>query len=252
MTAGLGGDYDPIDRKDYLALAWSTPLQGSPGAGFSYSNAGYSIAAAIAETVTGQSYESALLERLLAPAGISETGYVLPEWAGRSIDIGYSESGSLAKYWTGDSISIKYNETGSPATQEASWTNEGPYWHLRGNGGLLTTTSDLLKWNDALSETELLSASSIESLQARHVDISGHGSTFYGYGIWATDSPIGPLHWHGGANGFNYAQMLRFIDDDLVVIILSNKDNDVARYLPMGLARVAAPSLVNWHSPFDN
>jgi len=255
-TAGFaalpGGDYDPIDREEYLALAWSIPLQGSPGAEFSYSNAGYSIAAAVAETVTGQSYESALVEHLFAPAGINETGYVIPDWSGRLIAIGYNESGSLATYWTDRSISIEYNETDSLATQEASWTDEGPYWHLRGNGGLLTTTSDLLKWNDSLSGTELLGASGIEVLQGRHAEISDHGSKFYGYGMWATDSPIGSLHWHGGANGFNYAQMLRFVDGDLVVIILSNEDSDVARYLPMGLARAAASSLVNWHSPFDN
>ncbi|MFK7854939.1 MAG: serine hydrolase domain-containing protein [Granulosicoccus sp.] len=252
FAVGLGGDDDPIDREEYLALAWSIPLQGSPGAQFSYSNAGYSIAAAVAETVTGQSYESALVERLFAPAGINETGYVLPDWSGRLIAIGYNESGSLATYWTDRTISIEYSETGSLATQEASWTDEGPYWHLRGNGGLLTTTSDLLKWNDALSGTELLGASGIEVLQGQHAEISGHGSRFYGYGMWATDSPIGSLHWHSGANGFNYAQMLRFVDDDLVVIILSNEDSDVSRYLPMGLARAAATSLVNWHSPFDN
>jgi len=64
--------------------------------------------------------------------------------------------------------------------------------------------------------------------------------------------PAGPLYWHGGANGFNYAQMLRFVDEDLVVIVLANEDNGPARYLPMGLARTASSSLLNWQSPFDD
>ena len=252
-SASLGKDSDQIDREEFLALAWSTPLQSSPGAGYSYSNAGHSIAAAIAEKVTGQSYEVALRERLLASAGINETGYVLPDWTARSIAIGYNGSGSLAYYWNGRTIAASYIKTGSiVATHETSWADDGPYWHLRGNGGLLATTSDLLNWHDALSGTELLNASSIEALQGRHIRSTDDGTEFYGYGIFSADSPAGPLYWHGGANGFNYAQMLRFVDEDLVVIVLANEDNGPARYLPMGLARTASSSLLNWQSPFDD
>lgn len=234
FVGNLGRDDEQTGREEFLAMAWSTPLQASPGAGFSYSNSGYSIVTAIIEKVTGQSYEVALRERLLLPANINETGYVLPDWGDRSDAVGYFAGATGFESLTGFTD---------------SWADDGPYWHLRGNGGLLTTTGDLLKWHDALSGTEILSADSIDALYGRYVE-SGLESSDYGYGWFTNDTPAGPLHWHDGANGFHFSQFLRFVDEDLVVIILSNEDNAVAVRLPWHLARTAAPSLANWRNPF--
>lgn len=33
----------------------------------------------------------------------------------------------------------------------------GPYWHLRGNGGLLSTVGDLYRWHVALTREKVLS-----------------------------------------------------------------------------------------------
>ena len=58
---GFGADTVAIGRDVFLSLAWATGLEFGPGTKYRYSNAGYGIAAAIAEIVTGQSYEAALL-----------------------------------------------------------------------------------------------------------------------------------------------------------------------------------------------
>lgn len=51
---------------------------GSPIGEFSYSNAGYLVAAAMAEKLTGQSWETLMGERLFAPLGMSSAGFGVP------------------------------------------------------------------------------------------------------------------------------------------------------------------------------
>lgn len=226
FPSALGADTDPIDRVEYLELAWSTPLRFEPGSAFAYSNTGYSIAAAIIEVVTGQSYEMVLNERLLAPASIDETGYVIPEWSGRTIAKGYFESQSI------DAIRLP-------------WAEDGPYWNLRGNGGLLSTTSDLLTWHDALVANTLLSDDSLASLQGRHV-ATNQESEYYGYGWTTMDTPAGNLHTHNGSNGYHYASMSRFVDEDLIIVMLANERNQASVCLPTNLARASTPALKDW------
>jgi len=208
---GFGADTVAIDRDVYLVLAWATRLEFEPGTRYRYSNAGYSIAAVIAEIASGQSYEAALKTYILAPANLHETGYVLPDWTKQPLAIGYRGQRGLEEM--------------------SAWDQDGPYWNLRGNGGLLTTASDLLKWHDVLSGESVLSATSIEALQSRHVDESlgredadKKGVKFYGYGWVTQDDPsIGIMHWHTGGNGYFIAGIIRGIDEELVVIILSNE-----------------------------
>ena len=219
---GFGADDVPIGLDVYLALTWATPLRFEPGTMHRYSNAGYSIAAAIAEAVSGQSYEAALRSYVLGPAGLDATGYLLPDWSERTLAIGYGEWGRRE--------------------DRRFWEEDGPYWNLRGNGGLLSTAEDLLKWHDALSAKSVLRADSIDAMQGRQVDeTSGRGNAgvrFYGYG-WVTEDmpPVGVVHWHDGGNGSFHAFVGRAADEDTVVITLANESSDVSHQLAGSLGR---------------
>ena len=57
---------------------------GSPIGVFSYSNAGYMVAAAMAEKLTGQSWETLMGERLFAPLGMSSAGFGVPGTRGEA------------------------------------------------------------------------------------------------------------------------------------------------------------------------
>ena len=62
---------------------------GSPIGEFSYSNAGYLVAAAMAEKLTGQSWETLMGERLFAPLGMSSAGVWgagHPGWGGPALE----------------------------------------------------------------------------------------------------------------------------------------------------------------------
>jgi CubicO group peptidase (beta-lactamase class C family) len=45
---------------------------------YHYSNLGYSLLAAMIEKASGMGYEEFLAKQLFAPAGMRQTGYVLP------------------------------------------------------------------------------------------------------------------------------------------------------------------------------
>ena len=69
----------PIVAQRYRILRENlTDPPGSPIGVFSYSNAGYMVAAAMAEKLTGQSWETLMEERLFAPLGMSSAGFGAP------------------------------------------------------------------------------------------------------------------------------------------------------------------------------
>lgn len=207
-TAGmpdvLGDDYDPIDRDDFVALAFATPLLSPPGTAHAYSNVGYSILGAILELQTGESYEDALAASLFAPAGLDHTGYVLPDWASQTVAHGYAGGTAF----------------GSPLDQP--WDTDGPYWHLRANGGVLSTAPDMIAWHEALLGTAVLSDASKTAMFTPHVEEEPGSDSFYGYGWVVQDTPVGKLVWHNGGNDFFFADFWRFLDADVTVLVASN------------------------------
>lgn len=58
-------------------ILWTEPIN-EPGSTMVYSNAGYSVAAALAEAKSGESWESLLETRVFAPLGMTEFGFGWP------------------------------------------------------------------------------------------------------------------------------------------------------------------------------
>jgi len=228
----FGQSFPSADRDKFLESAWETTLRFEPGTGYLYSNIGYGIAAAVVEKVTGQSYEEALNERVLTPALINDTGYVIPEWSDRVIANGYAGT---------NVINLDENRL--------TWSTEGgPSWNLLGSNRLLTTTADLLNWHDVLAGESVLNANSIDLLQGRHVATDRDGVS-YGYGWNTLDTPAGVLHHNNESNGYHYSTMDRFIDEDLVIVMLANKTNEASFCLPQELAQASVSKLAGWVSP---
>jgi CubicO group peptidase (beta-lactamase class C family) len=140
-TAGVvdavGPDFVEALRDTTVKKILERPLQFPPGQRFSYSNAGYSLLAAVIEKVSGKTYEAFQREQLFLPAGMKNTGYRLPDWKGRVI----------AHWYVGD------RDNGTPLEKPY------PYWNLLGNGGILSTTGDMYRWHLALLGDKVLSES---------------------------------------------------------------------------------------------
>lgn len=69
-----GPDGPTTTRLHYIARALTDPPVGRRGT-FHYANTGYLVAAAMAERVTGESYEALLQREVLAPLGIAHAGF---------------------------------------------------------------------------------------------------------------------------------------------------------------------------------
>jgi CubicO group peptidase (beta-lactamase class C family) len=233
LTDQLGGDYEALSRKEMLDGALESELRSAPGTEYSYSNLGYSILAAIVEKASGTSYERFLASHLFEPAGMRQTGYVLPAWKP-------------------DQVAVEYDENGEPKGKpfDHPWAEDGPYWNLRGNGGLLSTARDMFRWHAALEGDQVLSESAKDKMFESHVPEEEGGDSYYGYGWVVSPTDEGRIVWHDGGNGWSFGVMARFPDQDTVVFWVSNHAyNDgewnlenLAQRLTLGIAERVHPS----------
>jgi CubicO group peptidase (beta-lactamase class C family) len=205
LTDQLGGDYEALSREEMLDGALESELRSAPGTEYSYSNLGYSILAAIVEKASGTSYERFLASHLFEPAGMRQTGYVLPAWKP-------------------DQVAVEYDENGEPKGKpfDHPWAEDGPYWNLRGNGGLLSTARDMFRWHAALEGDQVLSESAKDKMFESHVPEEEGGDSYYGYGWVVSPTDEGRIVWHDGGNGWSFGVMARFADQDTVVFWVSN------------------------------
>lgn len=215
FPGAIGDDYKAITSDEFMKLAMATPLAFNPGDQFEYSNVGYTILAILIEKLSDKTYEQFMRDELFEPAGMWSTGYVLPKWTGKKMAVGYRKE----KMWG--------------ALNEKNWGLEGPYWHLKGNGGILSTPADMLRWHQALMGDEILSAEAKKKYYAKHMSEGRGADSFYGYGWAIFPTPRGTdLITHNGGNGIFLADFLRYTEEDVVIYYTTNsvspQNRDVA------------------------
>jgi len=224
-SAGLqdvfGDDYEEMPRDRLVQAALASQLLWPPGTRYRYSNAGYSLLATIVEKVSGQPYENYLRDQLFRPAGMEKTGYRLASWKPEELAHGYR----------GD------EPWGTPL--DHAWAPDGPWWNLRGNGGILSTTGDLYKWHQALEKGSVLSKEAQAKAYTPHVPEDPEGRSHYGYG-WAIDKGPGGTRRiaHNGGNGIFAADFQRYPDDHLVIITGSAQSDFMSILVAAHLSRM--------------
>jgi CubicO group peptidase (beta-lactamase class C family) len=137
---GLGADFDTVSREAFLRAAFAAPLRTAPGTHMQYSNAGYSLLAAVIERVTATSYDRYVREDLLTPLHLAHTGFVIPQLDSSRVAHGYRDGidqGSIL---------------------EKPHAADGPYWNLRGNGGMVSTVGEMHSFYHALFDGDGLLA----------------------------------------------------------------------------------------------
>ncbi|HKS30591.1 MAG TPA: serine hydrolase domain-containing protein [Pyrinomonadaceae bacterium] len=208
-TSGLAHDVGdpygrPVGRDEQVRRVLDSKLEAKLGT-YGYSNAGYMLAAAIVEIASGSGYESYLQRNLFAPAGMSHTGYRLPKWDTAKVAHGYA--GGV--------------DQGSPL-ERASWMADGPTWAVRGAGGMLSTLGDQYRWHRALEGDSVLSAAQRQKLITPYVLEDG-GPSHYGYGWSISMTPRNTrLVSHNGSDGIFYAAFERYVDEGVVVVMITN------------------------------
>jgi CubicO group peptidase (beta-lactamase class C family) len=168
------------------------PLDFEPGEKYSYSNSGYILIGYVIEKVTGKSYEEYIQENIFKPLNMKNTGY------DHHITL------------------LKHRATGYDLTDDGPVNAEYIDMTIpHAAGALYSTVEDLYTWDRALYTEKLVSKNSMEKIFAPFKNDYG-----YGWGITKLFNRTCTRHG-GGINGFR-SDIVRFVDDDACVIVLSN------------------------------
>jgi CubicO group peptidase (beta-lactamase class C family) len=178
FSGGCGRDHDAISRGELLDCAFELPLSAEPGSAYDYSNVGYSVLAVVIEERTDKSFEKFLLDDVLAGLELTHTGYE------SAID---------------ESLSVRSKD--GELLADASWGGPKPHWILIGNGGLVSTPGEFLRFRQALKEGEIISLELLKLAQTAHVPEDAGGTSHYGYGVVVQDrTSLGPVVGHNGGS----------------------------------------------------
>jgi CubicO group peptidase (beta-lactamase class C family) len=99
-------------------------LNFTPGDHYSYSNTGYNLSAIIVARVSGMSFADFSKQRIFTPLGLTSTS------------------------WRDDHTRIVKGRAIAYSERDGAFRIDMPFENVHGNGGLLTTVGDLLKWNE--------------------------------------------------------------------------------------------------------
>jgi len=88
--------------------------------------------------VSGQSYDEFVRDNILQPIGLKDTGFLLPKFDPTRFAHGYRDG------------------VDQGAIVEMPHAADGPYWNLRGNGGMVSTARDMQAFYKAVFESNTL------------------------------------------------------------------------------------------------
>lgn len=202
----LGSSEVPLKKNiDFINQANEAALMFEPGEGYSYSNAGYVILAAIIEKVSGKPYHDYIKDHILIPLKMTHSSLGMDDSYVQNQAVGYNIL--------------------TDAPRKLTLTN---FSCITGAGNIYSTVEDMYKYDRALYNEKLLSKESLDKMFATYS--TGH----YGYG-WGVSERFGhrEISHQGHIDGY-YSSMIRFPDDDLVLIFLCNNADSTALYEVMG------------------
>ncbi len=183
-----------------------------PGSDYRYSNSGYAVLAMIVEKMSGRSFARFLKENIFEPLGMNGTV---------AFQKGISEVEHRAYGYIVQSDSLQFNDQSMTSS-------------VLGDGGIYTSLIDLYKWDQALYTDQLVTRESLERAFTP-------GLKEYGFG-WRIDDYQGHRRvYHTGSTcGFRNAY-LRYPDDQLSIIILTNRRDPAVKELAEQLSELYLP-----------
>jgi CubicO group peptidase (beta-lactamase class C family) len=228
FSESIGNDYSSfgklseISQKDFFEKLFASKLLSEPGVKYSYSNTGYSILGRIIELASGQSYEAFLNGHLFTPAGMKQTGYLLPKWDTKQLSHGYNRN-------------VIETEPTITLYQEAEFVN----WHLKGNGGINSTQNDMLLWHKALKTNIILTPESFKKLTTPYVPVNSKKTHSYGYG-WGVNNSISNAFRiaHNGSNGTFSHTIIWYPEEDIYIVYATNANSSKVENIAYAVAKL--------------
>jgi D-alanyl-D-alanine carboxypeptidase len=186
-----------LTREQFIKTASVIKPEFPPGDAYLYSNTGYSLLGFVIERASGKPYWEFIGERILKPLGMSATTDRNP-------------------------VKVILHRAAGYEWERDYWTNrDADLTDVFSAGAIVSNVLDLAKWDASLYTETVLKKQSLDQMWTPLK--FNDGKTYpYGFG-WGTDTFRGHrLISHGGLTAGFSANISRFVDDRLTVIILSN------------------------------
>ena len=216
--------FDPLKiQKDaeVIKTAYSMPLRFAPGEKYEYCNVGYFTLAEIISKVSGKPWPDFLAERVFAPLGMNSTR-------------------------TTNMTDLVPNRANGYLWRNGKFQNASIYFAVRPSGAFLSTVSDLAKWEAALEDGTLLKRPTLDQMWTP-VKLNDGKTYPYGFGWELSALRNHKQINHGGSLPGFRAQLSRFVDDKVTVVVLTNGDNANAAGIAHGVANLYIPDLLPEH-----
>ena len=178
-------------------LSRQRALNFTPGTRYSYSNSGYNLNAVIVSRVSGMPFAEFSQKRIFQPLGMTRTSWrddytrIVKDRA-----IAYSGAGTLLR-------------------------QDMPFENVHGNGGLLTTVGDLLKWNENFV-TPKVGDAALVARQQTVTKFPGGSDMTYAAGLMLGVYKGLPEVSHSGSTAGYRAFLTRFPQQHVSVAVLCN------------------------------
>lgn len=172
------------------------PLNFTPGSKYQYCNTNYMLLRAIIEKLSQQDYETYLQMHIFKPLGMKDSGVLHAE----PILVHRAQGYDLA---TGKLENAAYFD---PSI-------------FVGTGGLYSTVEDLYRWDRALYSDTLLAPEFLEQLWQPNLESYCLG---WQRGMFQNHKYV----WHSGDYRGCSTKIVRLLDDNICVIVLSNVSDD--------------------------
>jgi CubicO group peptidase (beta-lactamase class C family) len=187
------GDPPPVPRPVFEMK----PLLSEPGTTFRYSNAGYTLLSRIVAQVAGKPFRDVMRSEVFGPVGMTHSSVegltaLIPRARGHRLSLATAE----------------YDEQG--------------LWYIPGAGDMITTASDLVKWDQALYDSSFLSPSALKAMFTPTVS-ARNGRLGYGWLIQELPNQRSRSFFSGGGSGFA-CYVVRRADHHSYVAILANAE----------------------------
>jgi CubicO group peptidase (beta-lactamase class C family) len=185
-----------------------------PGEKYSYSNTGYVLLGSIAEKASGKDFIELCRERIFKPIGMASTDIrTLQEKAGvENFALGHMYVKEKQRYVRADSF---------PSSNYTIWLG-----NRKGPGRISSTTSDLLKWDQALYTDKIVTqeilAEAFSPMQLKNDSLSNYG---FGWEI-KPDGKSGKIVLHTGDNPGYKTEIIRHMNENKTIIVLCNNAHE--------------------------
>jgi CubicO group peptidase (beta-lactamase class C family) len=178
-------------------------LNFTPGTQYSYSNTGFNLAAIIVARVSGMPFAEFSKRRIFEPLGMTRT-----QWR--------DDHQRIVK-----GRAIAYTPDGS------GYRIEMPFENVHGNGGLLTTVGDLLKWNENYVTPKVGDAALVAQQQTKGRFTDGRE---HNYALGLMVNALGGVKNvnHSGSTAGYVTHLNRFPEAHLSVAVLCNVSSGAA------------------------